>query len=749
MAARVVWLVANRLVAPDGVLGLTFTRKAAAELGQRIRRRLAQWRHVVERDQSRRPRAPRRPARRRADRAHLRRLRRPLVAEHALRIGAEPDARLISPARRLAAGRRGVAAPPATSCPPTSARRRRVPRYVLAMSGQFADHLVDPERRRAATAATSSTWFEPLPLGSGHPLRVRPGDDREAASRSTRAPRSRCCRWSRRSPRPRRALPAVDFADQMTLAGRAGRGCPRCSRSSASGSRPSCSTSTRTPVTLRSRRCAACSATGHPVTAVGDPFQSIYGWRGASAGNIGRFAATFRTSDGTPATVFPLATSFRNDRVVLDAANAVAAPLRSGGTTVAAAAAPTPPARARSRSRALAHGRGRGPLGGRPSCARPGTRCPAASAPPPCWCAAARRSRCSPRRCRPRGCRSRSSASAACSPRPRSSTSSRRCACSSATTSARRSPGCSPAPAGASARAISRRCAIAPAGWLARPTPLSRRRAVPRPLSLVEALDDLGPPERYSAEGYRAARRSCPRSCAGCAAASPRRCPSWSPTSSAPSASTSRSPRVPTARTSDARTSTASSTSRPTSPTRPTRRRSPRSSPSSRRPRTRRTASRPARSSSTPSGCRCSPCTARRVSSGTSSRCPAWSTRCSRPSRRRSNWTRARHELPGPAARRPRRPARASTCAGAADRKEVRDRSSTHHDALVDRHADRGAPPRLRRVHPGAHRRCSRPATSGTPTQKPREPSPFLLELPRRSATESSGPSPSRTRPTR
>ena len=30
MAARLVWLVANGLVRPDRVLGLTFTRKAAA-----------------------------------------------------------------------------------------------------------------------------------------------------------------------------------------------------------------------------------------------------------------------------------------------------------------------------------------------------------------------------------------------------------------------------------------------------------------------------------------------------------------------------------------------------------------------------------------------------------------------------------------------------------------------------------------------------------------------------------------------
>src|SRR3712207_2764602 len=40
MAARVVWLVATGEVLPEQVLGLTFTRKAAQQLGARVRSRL-------------------------------------------------------------------------------------------------------------------------------------------------------------------------------------------------------------------------------------------------------------------------------------------------------------------------------------------------------------------------------------------------------------------------------------------------------------------------------------------------------------------------------------------------------------------------------------------------------------------------------------------------------------------------------------------------------------------------------------
>jgi len=75
-------------------------------------------------------------------------------------------------------------------------------------------------------------------------------------------------------------------------------------------------------------------AGGHPVTAVGDPAQAIYGWRGASAANLRRFAAHFRTALAEPAPVLPLTVSFRNDELVLDVANALSAELRDEGIDV-------------------------------------------------------------------------------------------------------------------------------------------------------------------------------------------------------------------------------------------------------------------------------------------------------------------------------------------------------------------------------------------------------------------------------
>src|SRR4029453_15875199 len=75
---------------------------------------------------------------------------------------------------------------------------------------------------------------------------------------------------------------------------------------------------------------------GHPVTAVGDPCQAIYGWRGASAGTLDRFPAEFPGPGGREAWVLNLTRSWRNRPEILLVANALSGPLRAAGARVAA-----------------------------------------------------------------------------------------------------------------------------------------------------------------------------------------------------------------------------------------------------------------------------------------------------------------------------------------------------------------------------------------------------------------------------
>jgi len=344
MAARVVWLVANRLVEPEQVLGLTFTRKAAAELGRRIRRELDVLRRVTEREDP--------------DDIELISLlsaQEPtvltyasyagrLVGEQALRVGQEPDARLLPPAMLWQVADRVVRRwdqPLAEFKVPSS-----LVHWVIAMAGQFADHLVEPERVEQFCTAALERFFA-LPIGKGASSETPKGSDKYVeALRQRRA----LVQLVEAFQAEKRALGAVDFGDQMRVAASLA-----ALEEVAAGERA------RFRAVLldeyqdtghsQIEMLAGLFSGGHPVTAVGDALQSIYGWRGASSGNMRGFATRFRRrdengADGGTARQFPLSTAFRNDRSILDVANHVARPLaqvvpREGGKAPSREVPPT------------------------------------------------------------------------------------------------------------------------------------------------------------------------------------------------------------------------------------------------------------------------------------------------------------------------------------------------------------------------------------------------------------------------
>jgi DNA helicase-2/ATP-dependent DNA helicase PcrA len=357
MAARLVWLVANDLVRPERVLGLTFTRKAAAELAERVRTRLAGLRRAGL------PLAPAEPARP-ADSAFLPfdpplavpgDPARPaagellpgellagepvistyhayagrLVADHALREGLEPTLRLITPAVSWQLAARAVAAydGPTDALDWTPAT---VTAAVLALAGELAEHL-----RSAADVVAAGAWLT-----------------ERAASLTGRVPKA--VTDILRTQRTREQLlplvaayaaaksarEVVDYGDQMALAARIAARHPVVGLAERARYQVVLLDEYQDTSHAQLVLLASLFGGGHPVTAVGDPCQSIYGWRGASAGNLRRFRTDFAAADGAPSPVRALSTSFRNTGSVLTAAGAIQAELRASAPDVPLLAAP-------------------------------------------------------------------------------------------------------------------------------------------------------------------------------------------------------------------------------------------------------------------------------------------------------------------------------------------------------------------------------------------------------------------------
>ncbi len=324
MAARVVWLVANRFVRPEEVLGLTFTRKAAGELAERLAGRLAAlreaglWTPEADDGSAVLDDGPT------VSTYHA--YAGGIVREHGARLGVEAESRLLTEAAAWQFAHEAVASWDDDVAGVDKAEST-VTTALVDLAGEMAEHLVDVDTLAAHLDDVIGALGS-LPRGESR-KRTNPAETLEVLPvlRQRRAVLPLLARYAEL----KRSRDAMDFADQMAIAARVATQVPAVGRAERARYRAVLldefqDTSEAQLQLLRHLFVAP----GEPVrvTAVGDPHQSIYGWRGASSTTLAQFRTLF--ADPEPARVEQLSTSWRNDAAVLAAANHVALPLREG-----------------------------------------------------------------------------------------------------------------------------------------------------------------------------------------------------------------------------------------------------------------------------------------------------------------------------------------------------------------------------------------------------------------------------------
>ncbi len=313
MAGRVLWLLANGHARPSDILGLTFTRRAAGELAARMTDRIGQlMRAGIIGDDYDDLEAP--------QIATYNSYANRLYRDNATVIGREGDGAVLGEAAAWQLARTTVTRSTDLRLLEQERSLDALTEAVLAISRAIADNVASAESIRALGREFASVLELPLGAKAEYAwvadivedvgqldLLVDLAAEYDAAKR-------------------RRGF--VEYSDQVALALEILRAQPRIVEEQRAEHRivllDEYQDTSVTQAWLLSELYA-----GHPVMAVGDPNQSIYGWRGASASNLDAFDSQYGV-----AARFPLSMSWRNGRRILDVANRIVEPFASRASGV-------------------------------------------------------------------------------------------------------------------------------------------------------------------------------------------------------------------------------------------------------------------------------------------------------------------------------------------------------------------------------------------------------------------------------
>jgi len=305
MSQRVLFLVANSIITPNQLLGLTFTRKAAGELAKRIKHRLRQLKkagllldHLDESELTI---------------ATYHSYAGKVLADHAIRIGIDADADPIGEAAAWQIAFEEVSRYSGGDLPINGSTASVVQEVMdlstgLAENDRSAEEIIDYTQKLLAQISQFSDRQTVPVVEFKEELKQRLAILPIVAAFDNR----------------RKESGLLTFNDHMSIAARL----VSESKSSHSDDIGAIERGKYKVVLLDEYQDTSFNqikflsnlyGNNHPVTAVGDPNQAIYGWRSASSETLDTFSQSFNSK----AMRFNLLTTWRNDHAVLDLANVV------------------------------------------------------------------------------------------------------------------------------------------------------------------------------------------------------------------------------------------------------------------------------------------------------------------------------------------------------------------------------------------------------------------------------------------
>jgi len=307
MAARVVWLVGRGEISPQRVLGLTFTKKAAGELSSRVRSAL----RLLDEEQESYP-----------DIFTYDSFASRLVTEFGAWQGISGQMRILTDAEKYLLADQVVTSSEEAPRFLVDKALSTIDKDVLELEGRIQSHLVTDQ----AILEDATSFLEALdraPLWRGTPYRS------VADAAQTVWERLDLLHFCQRYREVKAQQCLVDFSDQMAMAVELAGSVPQMgatlrARYGLVVVDEFQDTSAAQAQLLSRLFGVGAGINQYPITAVGDPLQAIYTWRGAAVDNIYSFQRFFG-----PAKTYTLSINRRSGPEILAAANEISRPVRA------------------------------------------------------------------------------------------------------------------------------------------------------------------------------------------------------------------------------------------------------------------------------------------------------------------------------------------------------------------------------------------------------------------------------------